>query len=77
MTACPVDWWISFPRRGVFDPEESVFDSVSVSSFPIEPEDLTGVGVKLSTLSDRLAGDETEEFLKSCAGSLDTATLLA
>jgi len=44
---------------------ERVFESVNVSRFPMEHEDLAGIGVKLSTLGDGMTEDEIEKFLNS------------
>ena len=44
---------------------ERVFESVPVSSFPVEHGDLEGIGVKLNTLGGGLTADEIEDFFKS------------
>lgn len=44
---------------------ERVFESVNVSSFPVEQGDLECIGVKLEALGDNLKTDEIEEFFKS------------
>jgi hypothetical protein len=44
---------------------ERVFESVNVSSFPVEQGDLESIGVKLAALGDNLTTDEIEEFFKS------------
>lgn len=44
---------------------ERVFESVNVSSFPVEHADLEGIGVRLQTLGSGLTEDEIEEFFKS------------
>src|SRR5947207_855724 len=44
---------------------ERLFESVSVSSFPVEYEDLAGIGVKLNTLGGSLTENEFTDFFKS------------
>ena len=44
---------------------ERVFESVNVSSFPLEQEDLVGIGCKLNALGERLVEDKLEEFFRS------------
>lgn len=44
---------------------ERVFESVNVSSFPVEQGDLESIGVRLGALGDNLTTDEIEEFFKS------------
>jgi hypothetical protein len=44
---------------------ERVFESVPVSRFPIEHEDLEGIGVKLQTLGGGLTEDEIDQFLRN------------
>jgi hypothetical protein len=47
------------------NPAERVFEGVNTSRFPVEHEDLEGIGVKLNTLGGGLTEDEIDEFLKS------------
>ncbi len=44
---------------------ERVFEAVPVFRFPVEYEDLEGIGVKFHTLGGSLTEDDIEEFLKS------------
>ena len=44
---------------------ERVFESVNVFRFPIEHEDLEGIGTKLKTLGKGMSVDELEQFFKS------------
>jgi len=43
---------------------EKAFEDVNLSRFPIEGEDMAGIGAKLSALGDGLAEDEIERWLK-------------
>lgn len=43
---------------------ERTFEDVNLSRFPLEAEDMAGIGAKLSALSDGLAEDEIEQWLK-------------
>jgi hypothetical protein len=44
---------------------ERTFEDVNLSRFPLEGEDMTGIGAKLAALGDGLAEDEFEKFLRS------------
>jgi hypothetical protein len=43
---------------------ERVYEDVNLSRFPMEGEDMAGIGAKLSALGDGLAEDEIEQWLK-------------
>jgi hypothetical protein len=43
---------------------ERTFEDVNLSRFPLEGEDMAGIGAKLSALGDGLAEDEIEQWLK-------------
>ena len=44
---------------------ERVYESVSVSNFPVENEDLVAIGAKLSILGDGMSENELDQWLKS------------
>ena len=44
---------------------ERVFEDVNLSRFPLEGEDMAGIGSKLSALGDGLTEDEIDQWLKS------------
>ena len=44
---------------------ERTFEDVNLSRFPLEGEDMTGIGARLSALGDGLTEDEFENFLKA------------
>jgi|SRR5512137_668928 hypothetical protein len=43
---------------------DRVFEDGNLSRFPLEGEDMAGIGAKLSVLGDGLAEDEIEQWLK-------------
>ena len=43
---------------------ERVFEDVNQSRFPLEAEDMAGIGAKLSALGNGLTEDEIEQWLK-------------
>lgn len=44
---------------------ERVFEQVHVSRFPLEGEDMSGIGAKLSALGDGFSENEFDQWLKS------------